>query len=48
MKAVTKVCKGATTLMTLQRNKETRFNDVQPRYNPFLRYTQPVLFKITP
>ncbi len=48
MKTIAKVGKGATALLTLQKNEETRFNNVQYRYSPSLRYTQPVLFKITP
>ena len=48
MKAETKVCKGATALVAFQKDKETRFNDVQLRYNPPLGRTQSVLFKIAP
>ena len=46
MKTIAKVGKGATALLTLQRDEETHFNDVQYRYSPSLGCTQPVLFKI--
>jgi len=46
MRAETKVCKDVTALIVLQRDKETRFNDIQSRYNLSLRYTQSILFKI--
>ena len=48
MKVKIKVYKGATTLIVLQRDKETRFNDVKLRYNLYLEHIQSVLFKITP
>jgi len=39
MKAEAKVCKGATAFVAFQKDKETRFSDVQSRYNPSLKRT---------